>query len=134
MTMESHLCPTFSGELSSRRSAHLVNVLPRYGGWPNSHGSLEHCQHGAPADPKPGLGEVLQAYKLYLAGLPRLQSIASVLHCWGSALADESHTSPAYPLGSLAVHTAAVKLTLSTRHPGRSYRGFRPDTSGTPPN
>ena len=72
MTMESRLCPTFSGELSSRRFTHLVNVLPRYGGWPNSHGSLEHCQHGAPTHPKLGSGEVLQAYKLYLAGLPRL--------------------------------------------------------------
>ena len=39
-------------------------------------------------------------WKLYLAGLPRLQSVASVLHCQGSDLADESHSSSTYPLGT----------------------------------
>ena len=38
--------------------------------------------------------------KLYLTGLPRLQSVASVLYCQGSDLADESHSSSTYPLGT----------------------------------
>jgi hypothetical protein len=37
---------------------------------------------------------------LYLAGLPRLQGVASVPHCQGSCLADESHPSSTYPLGT----------------------------------
>ncbi len=39
-------------------------------------------------------------WRLYPAGLPRLQSVASVPHSRGSALADESHTSSTYPLGT----------------------------------
>ncbi len=46
--------------------------------------------------------------KLYLAGLPRLQSFASVPHSQGSCLADESHTSSTYPLGTMADQTATV--------------------------
>src|SRR5271166_1238345 len=37
---------------------------------------------------------------LCLAGLPRLQSFASVLLCQGSCLADRSHTPSTYPLGT----------------------------------
>src|SRR5271165_1900698 len=44
--------------------------------------------------------------KLYLAGLPRLQSVARAPHSRGSCLADESHTSSTYPLGTVADQTA----------------------------
>src|SRR3972149_2028419 len=66
--------------------------------------------------------------KLYLAGLPRLQSVASVPHCRGSFLADESHSSSTYPLGTVADQTATVVSTLSTwrprQTPTRSLPGY----------
>ena len=45
---------------------------------------------------------------LCLAGLPRLQSFASVLRCPGSCLADGSHAPSTYPVGTMADHTATV--------------------------
>jgi len=46
--------------------------------------------------------------RLWLAGLPRLQSVASVPHCRGSYLADESHASSTQPLATVADQTATV--------------------------
>src|SRR5208283_1844156 len=56
---------------------------------------------------------------LCLAGLPRLQSFASVLLCQGSCLADRSHTPSTYPLGTMADQTATV-----SRHCQQGFLGF----------
>src|SRR3989304_4847850 len=64
--------------------------------------------------------------KLYLAGLPRLQSVASVPHCRGSFLADESHSSSTYPLGTVADQTATILSKLSTWCPRQTAPSSRP--------
>ncbi len=56
---------------------------------------------------------------LCLAGLPRLQSFASVLLCQGSCLADRSHTPSTYPVGTMAVQTATV-----SRHCQQGFLGL----------
>jgi hypothetical protein len=70
---------------------------------------------------------------LYLAGLPRLQSIASVPHCQESYLADESHTSSTYSLGTVAVQTATVKQHCQQSFPSWLPQGTSSDTSGALP-